>query len=446
MAGGGLGDEVRGTVLAGGEEGFEQARRPWNLAVEQHVLAVVEAADADDVAALVRHASLAGLTIATQPSGHGATGDTDGVILLRTIRLDALDIDPGERIARVGAGVTWGRVLEATGAYGLAGLAGSSPVVTVTGYTLGGGLSWFGRRHGFASQSVRAFDVVDAIGARARVTADSDPDLFWALRGGGGDFAVVTAIEFALHPAPRLYGGRLLWPADQAPAVLDAYRQVTGAAPEELTLWYDLLRFPGAAPMVAVDATFLGDGGDAEALMSPLEKIPGRLSDSRAMLPIARLGSITAEPTDPGPGVTRAELLTGLTDEVAAALLRRPIDPLLSVQLRHLGGALARPSGTPAGRLEEPFALYLFGVPGQDGGAAVRERMRQSTGALVPHSGRKPFTFLAAGESAASAFTPDALARLRALKRARDPRGIFRSDFPVLGVSAGGPEERSDRS
>ncbi|MFI7611033.1 FAD-binding oxidoreductase [Nonomuraea terrae] len=446
-----IGDElrgvVRGTVLAAGDEGFEQARRPWNLAVEQHALAVVEAADADDVAALVRHASLAGLTIATQPSGHGAGGDTGEVILLRTTRLDELDIDPGERIARVGAGVTWGSVLEAAGAYGLVGLAGSSPVVTVTGYTLGGGLSWFGRKHGFASQSVCAFDVVDATGARARVTAETDPDLFWALRGGGGDFAIVTAIEFALHPAPRLYGGRLLWPADHAAAVLDAYRQITGTAPDELTLWYDLLRFPGAAPMVAVDATFLGDGGDAEALMSPLDKIPERLSDSRAMLPIARLGSITAEPTDPGPGQSHAELLTGLTDEVAAALLRRPIDPLLSVQLRHLGGALACPSGTPAGHLDEPFALYLFGVPGQDGGAAVRERLRQIAGTLVPHtSGRKPFTFLAAGEHAASAFTPDTLARLRALKRARDPRGTFRSNFPVLGVSGGGRGGRSDRS
>ncbi|RSN04948.1 FAD-linked oxidase [Nonomuraea sp. WAC 01424] len=424
---------LRGTVLTAGDEGFEQARRPWNLAVEQPVRAVVEAADAEDVVALVRHARLAGLTVAAQPSGHGATGDNDGVVLLRTGRLDDLRVDPVERVARAGAGVKWGRVLEAASPYGLTGLAGSSPAVTVAGYTLGGGLSWFGRRHGFASRSVRAFEAVDASGELVRVTADSDPDLFWALRGGGGDFAVVTAIEFDLHPAPTLYGGRLLWPAAMAPAVLDAYREVTATAPEELTLWYDLLQFPGAAPLVAVDATFLGAGGDAETLMRPLEKVAGRLSDSRAVLPVAELGGITAEPTDPGPGVSRAELLTGLTDEVAAALLDEPIDPLLSVQLRHLGGTLARPSGTPAGHLDEPYALYLFGIPGQDGGAAVRERMERLTGALVPYtSGRKPFTFLAPGERAAAAFTPADLARLQEIKRTRDPRDTFRSNFPVL--------------
>ncbi|MGP4027517.1 FAD-binding oxidoreductase [Actinomadura sp. 3N407] len=432
-----IGDElrgvVRGRVLAAGDRGFDDARRAWNLAVDQPVRAVVEAADADDVAALVRHARLAGLTIATQPSGHGAAGDLGEVILLRTARLDELEIRPDERIARAGAGVGWGRVLAAASPHGLTGLAGSSPVVTVTGYTLGGGLSWFGRKHGWAAGSVRAFDVVDAAGARSRVTSETDPDLFWALRGGGGDFAIVTAIEFALHPAPRLHGGRMLWPAEQAPAVLDAYREVTGTAPDELTAWYELLKFPGAAPLAAVDSAFLGDGADAETLLRPLDKVPGRISDSRAPLPVADLGSITAEPTDPGPGRSRAELLTELADDVAATLLERPIDPLLSVQLRHLGGALARPSGTPAGQLDEPFALYMFGVPGEDGGAAVRDRQHEIANALVPYTtGRKPFTLLAPGERAANAFTPGTLARLRDLKRGRDPHGVFRSNFPVL--------------
>ncbi|MEV5571329.1 FAD-binding oxidoreductase [Spirillospora sp. NPDC052269] len=430
---------LRGTVLAAGDEGFEQARRPWNLAVEQPVQAVVEAADADDVATLVRHARLAGLTVATQPSGHGASGNTGEVILLRTTRLDELSVDPAARTARVGAGVKWGRVQEAASPHGLTGLAGSSPVVTVTGYTLGGGLSWFGRKHGFASDSVRAFEIVDATGARARVTATSDPDLFWALRGGGGDLAIVTAIEFDLHPAPELYGGRMLWPVDRARAVLDAFREVTASAPDELTAWFELFHFPGAAPMVAVDTTFLGAGGDAEALLRPLEKVDGRLSDSRAMMTVAELPSITAEPTDPSPGRSRSELLTGLTDEVAAVLLDRPIAPLLNVQLRHLGGALARPSGpaaghdSAAGRLDEPFALFMIGIPGEDGGAAVGERQREIADALVPHtSGRRPFTLLEPGDRAANAFTPDVLDRLRALKRRRDPRGTLRSNYPVL--------------
>ncbi|MEV4187629.1 FAD-dependent oxidoreductase, partial [Streptosporangium canum] len=177
---------IRGHVSLVGDDGFDQARRPWNLAVEQPVRAVVEAADADDVAALVRYARDAGLTVSAQPSGHGATGDVDGVILLRTGRLDEVRVDPGARTARVGAGVAWGQVQAVAGPHGLTGLPGSSPVVSVVGYTLGGGLSWFGRRYGWAADSVTAFEVVDADGVRARVTADSDVDLFWALRGGGG--------------------------------------------------------------------------------------------------------------------------------------------------------------------------------------------------------------------------------------------------------------------
>jgi UDP-N-acetylenolpyruvoylglucosamine reductase len=425
---------VRGRVLEPGDEGFDHARRPWNLAVEQPVQAVVEASDADDVAALVRYARRNGLTITAQPSGHGATGGVADAILLRTGGLDEVQVQHECRTARVGSGVKWGRVLEAAGPLGLTGLAGSTPAVTVTGFTLGGGLSWFSRKHGFAASSVRAFDVVDADGAQARVTADSDRDLFWALRGGGGDYGLVTAVEFDLHPAADLYGGRMLWPAEQAAQVLDAYREITATAPEELTVWYELLQFPGSLALVAVDSTFLGDHGEGEALLRGLDKIDGKLTDTRGTLAVADLGSITAEPTDPAPGLSHAELLTDLDDEVAATLLARPIDPLLNVQIRHLGGALARPSDTAAGHLEEPYALYMFGIPTtQDVATAVRQRQYETARALTPHtSGRKPFTFLAPGERAASAFTSETRARLRALKRARDPFGVFRSNFPIL--------------
>ncbi|WP_433377855.1 FAD-binding oxidoreductase [Streptosporangium sp. CA-115845] len=425
---------VRGPVLLAGDDGFEQARRPWNLAVAQPVRAVVEAADADDVADLVRYARDSGLTVSAQPSGHGATGDVDGVILLRTGRLNELRVDPVARSARVGAGVTWGQVQAVAGPYGLTGLPGSSPVVSVTGYTLGGGLSWFGRTYGWAADSVTAFDIVDAEGTHARVTADSDAELFWALRGGGGDFALVTAVEFDLHPAPALYGGRMLWPAAQAPAVLEAFRQITAQAPDELTLWADLLNFPGSPALVAVDATYLGDAAEGRALLGSLDRIDDLITDSRDVLPVADLGSITAEPTTPGPGLSRGELLTQLDDVAVKSLLSAPIDPLLSVQIRHLGGALARPSDSPHGALIEPYSLYLFGVPAtREAAAGIRARQQEITNALAPSvSGRKPFTYLAPGETSATAFGPVAIDRLRKIKQHRDPDGVFRSNYPVL--------------
>jgi FAD/FMN-containing dehydrogenase len=428
---------VRGQVWLPGEPGFDTVRRPWNLAIEQPVAAVVEAADADDVAALVRHARSAGLGIATQPNGHGASGHTDGTVLLRTRNLDALEIDPGGRRARVGAGVASGRLQAAAAPHGLTGLPGSSPVVSVTGVALGGGLSWFGRKHGWVADSVTAFDVVDAEGRQRHVTADSDPDLFWALRGAGGDFAIVTALELALRPAPSLYGGRTLWTIEHAAAAVDAFRQITANAPDELTVWLDLLHYPGADPMVAVDATYLGDEGEARELLAPLDRLPRPLADGRRVLSVAELGSITAEPTDPSPGLSRAALLTTVDDAAVKALLADPIAPLLGVQIRHLGGGFARPSDSPHGALTEPYLLYLFGIPTDPATAqAVTARQRDLAEAL-PASGRKPFTFLTPDESVADAFTPDVVTRLRGIKDDRDPHNVFRSNYPTRKASSG---------
>jgi hypothetical protein len=422
---------IRGQVWLPGEAGFDAARRPWNLAIEQPVTAVVEAADADDVAALVRHARTAGLAIATQPNGHGATGHTDGTVLLRTRRLDTLEVDPVARRARVGAGVPSGRLQAAAAPHGLTGLPGSSPIVSVAGVALGGGLSWFGRKFGWVADSVAAFDIVDADGNQRHVTAGTDPDLFWALRGAGGAFAIVTALELALHPAPRLYGGRTLWTIEHATAVADAYRQITATAPDELTAWLDLLHFPGAAPMVAVDATYLGDADQARDLLAPLDRLPSPLSDSRQVMSAAELGSITAEPTDPSPGISRAELLTTLDDAVVDKLLADPIAPLLSVQIRHLDGALAGPSDSPHGPLTEPWALYLFGIPTDPATAEGVTAKQRALASALPTSGRKPFTFLNPQESVADAFNPDVLARLCDIKQRRDPLSTFRSNFLI---------------
>lgn len=422
---------VRGQVWLPGEPGFDTARRPWNLAIEQPAAAVVEAADASDVVALVRYAREAGLGIATQPNGHGATGRTDGTILLRTRRLDTLDVDPAAARARVGAGVASGQVQAAAAPHGLTALPGSSPIVSVVGVALGGGLSWFGRAYGLVADSVTALDIVDADGRQRHVTADTEPDLFWALRGAGGDFAIVTALEVTLRPAPRLYGGRTLWTVEHAPAVLDAYRQITATAPNALTAWFDLLHFPDADPMVAVDATYLGDEAGAHDLLAPLDRLPQPLADSRRVMSVAELGSITAEPTDPGAGLSRGELLTDLDDTAATALLADPIAPLLSVQLRHLDGAFTRPSDGPHGPLTEPYALYLFGIPTDPATAeGIATRQRALADAL-PVSGRKPFTFLNPSETVADAFTPEVLARLRAIKRRHDPQHLFRANFPV---------------
>lgn len=424
-----------GRVLLPGDEGFAAAARPWLLTVDQPVSAVVLADNAEDVAAVVNYARRAGVPVLAQPTGHGAAGGADDAILLRTGGLDGVEIDAERRVARVGAGARWGEVQVAAAAHGLTGLAGSNPAVGVTGYTLGGGMSWFSRKYGWASDAVRAFEIVDADGAAARVTADSDPDLFWALRGGGGDFAVLTALEFDLFPASSMYGGRIVWPGDRTRAVFESFREITEDAPDELSIWFHRLQFPDAPPMVALDIAYLGADADGQALLPELDRIGGAVVDKRGIMSTADIGAITAEPTDPAPALGRTELLVDLGDAVLKTLLDEPVAPLVNIQIRHLGGALAtRPEAGARGPIDEQYLLYVLGLGLPHLADAVTARRAELVGAIGAHiSGKKPLTFLSSEESATAAFDDVTLARLREIKRARDPRGVFRSNFPVLG-------------
>jgi FAD/FMN-containing dehydrogenase len=387
--------------------------------------------------------------VAAQPVGHGATTAINGTVLLRTRGLQEISVDPQQRIARVGAGVKWGELLAVTVEHGLTGLAGSSSDPSVTGFSVSGGLSWFGRAYGLAAHSIRAVDVVDVTGELRRVAADSDPDLFWAICGGGGDFGIVTAIEIALHPAPHVYGGRMLWPLEMAWPVLRAFRRIAATAPDELTLWAHLLRFPPLPEVpeflrggayVSVDASFIGSAADAEALLAPLREIPAMTLDTMGTVPVSELGSICAEPVDPTPAVEYSGLLSDFDDTAIGRLLdvagHRVDSPLVIVQVRHLGGALARGSQEqgPSGAVHEPFQLFCLGVPVvPELGPAIEASIAAVKVALDDYlTGRTFFTFLGHDDDPTAAFTPEALARLQDIKRTVDPAGVIRSNRPVL--------------
>ncbi|WP_114853362.1 FAD-binding oxidoreductase [Brachybacterium sp. YJGR34] len=424
---------VRGPVHAPGDPGFAVVHRPWNLAVAQDVPAVVEARDAEDVRAVLTLAARHRVPVAAQPTGHGASGRAAGAILLRTGRLDEITIDPHRRVARIGAGVLSGALQRAAAVHGLTGLPGSSPVVSVAGVVLGGGLSWFGRALGWAADSLLAAEVVTADGALRRVDPDSDPELLWALRGGGGDLAVLTALELRLHPAPAVVGGRMLWPAEHAREVAAAFEEITAAAPDQLTTWFSLLTPPGGAPLVALDAAYLGQEAEARELLAPADLLPAPLSDTRAPMSTAEMGTITGEPTDPTPGASRAELLGGVDAAALEALLAAPIAPLLTAQIRHLGGAFAHPSDSPHGPLLEPFVLYAFGLaPTPEAQEAVVRRQAELV-APLPLTGRAPLVFLDPSKRIEDALPPRSVARLRALKEHWDPADRVRGNVAISG-------------
>ncbi|MCU1677137.1 MAG: linked oxidase domain protein, partial [Frankiales bacterium] len=320
-----------GAVHFPGEPGYDAARRPWNVAVDQRPAAVAYPGDAAEVAAVVRAARAAGLRVAPQGTGHnaGPLGDLSGAVLLRTSALSEVTIDRLERRARVGGGVLWADVVEAAAAHGLAALHGSSPDVGVAGYSLGGGMGWYARRHGLQTNSVTAIELVTADGTLVRTDAGNEPDLFWALRGGGGNFGVVTALEFELLPIETAYAGWLVWDWTHAAEVLDAWVTWTTTCPDVATTSLRILQLPpiDAVPpplrgrrIVAIDGAVLAGDDDARALLAPLRALGPDL-DTFSRMAAIDLGRLHGDPEGPTPAVSDAAMLGPLPAQARAAFV-----------------------------------------------------------------------------------------------------------------------------
>jgi FAD/FMN-containing dehydrogenase len=432
-----------GSLVLPADPGYDEARAPWNVAVDQRPAGVVRPRDEAEVAAAVRAARAAGLRVAVQGTGHraGALGDLSGTLLLRTDAMPGVTVMPAERRARVRPGALWEDVVSAAAEHGLVALAGSSPDVGVVGFTLGGGIGYLSRRFGLAADRVTAVELVTADGTLVRADATREPDLFWALRGGGGGLGVVTALEFELLEVPAIQAGGLFWPWEEAERVLGAWRRWTAGVPAEVTSMARLLQLPPLPSVpeplrgrafVNVQAAVTGTPDEAAALLAPLRELGPELDLFGPATP-AELLRIHGDPEGPTPGLVEHTLL----DELPAAAVDALVavagpgtgSPLVSVELRHLGGALATaPDGAGAlGTLDAAFSVHTVGVPmTPEMGAAVVERGRRVVGALSAHGrGRRYLNFVEHPSDAAASFAPDAVERLRAVRAAADPDGLF---------------------
>jgi FAD/FMN-containing dehydrogenase len=444
-----LRDRLAGEIVLPGDGGWDAARQAWNLSVDQRPVAVVFPEAAEDVAAVVEVAGADGLRVAAQGTGHsaGPMGPLEETILVKTSRMRGVEIDAKANRARVRAGALWGEVVPAAAEHGLAALAGSAKDVGVVGYTLGGGIGWLARGHGLACSSVLAVEAVTADGRLVRADADSEPDLFWALRGGGGSFAVVTALEFALYPIAEVYAGALFWPLERAAEVLHTWRELVAAAPVELTSLGRLMQFPPIPEVpepfrgrafVLVEAAYCGPEADGAALLRPLRRLDPEM-DTLATIAVDGLGELHMDPPQPVPFAGDGMLLSELPADAVHALVgiagAGSGSPLLSVEVRQLGGALANASASNGAlsSIDAEFALYAVGIA-MDGEmkAAVQAYAAKVQDELATWTAARSFmNFTERRADPGEFFDATTYERLQRVKAEYDPDAVIRGNHSI---------------
>jgi hypothetical protein len=441
---------IDGRVVTPDHDDWEQARSAWNLSADQHPRAVAFVESPGDVAATVRFAAANDLHVSGQGTGHGAVAldSLADTILIKTQRMRGIAIDPEARTARVEAGVLVLELSEAAHAAGLSSLPGSSPDVGVIGYTLGGGLSWLGRRYGFACNRVRAIELVTAAGEAITVDADHGEDLFWALRGGGGAYAIVTALHLNLVPVVDAYAGALVFPAEVGADAIRAYRDWTETVPDDITSVVRFLHPPDlpdvpepirGRPLLTIDAACIGSREEGERAIAPLRAIGEPIIDTFDQISAAGLCRIHMDPEQPVPGRGHHRPIRELPDAAIDAFVELvgpdSDSPLVIAEIRHLGGALGRPDpqGGALSHLDAAYVMLGIGVPmTHELGEAIEDRLERLGAAMEPWAAEGGYFNFAERPCNANAILPtEVCTRLAEAKRHWDPEGTIVAGHPA---------------
>jgi hypothetical protein len=446
---------IAGRVATPADPDWEEARQAWNLTADPHPAAVAYVQGADDIAAVLRYAAAHDLRVLGQATGHGAApvGPVGDTIVIKTERMREIEIDREARTARIEAGVRAMELASAAQDAGLCFLPGSSPNIGVAGYTLGGGLSWLGRRYGFACNRVEAIEVVTADGQARRVDRESEPELFWAMRGGGGSYAIVAALHLRLLPIAEAYAGALVFPAEVGAEAVRTYRDWAATAPEEITSRIRFLRPPPLPdvpeplrdrPLLTIDGAFVGDLDQGDELIAPLRDIGEPIMDTFAQMPVIGLSRIHLDPEPPVPVLGHAVLVRELANEAIDTFFDQvgpqAGSPLLLAELDQLGGALGRPAEDAGAlsHLDSDYVMFGAGLPmNPEMGAAIAEHLDALEEAISPWAGEGAyFNFAERPSDIEAIFGTAVCERLAAVKRKWDPDGIIRANHVLSLASA----------
>jgi UDP-N-acetylenolpyruvoylglucosamine reductase len=442
--------QLTGSAHGPGDAGYDEARAGFVMANDHRPAVVALPETAEDVAAVVRFAREHGLKVAPQGTGHNAStlGDLHDAVLLKTSRMRGVTIDAERKVARAEAGAWMFDVVEPAREHGLAPLLGSSPDVGVVGYSLGGGVSWMARKHGFGANNVAAIELVTPDGRLVRADHDTEPELFWALRGGGGSFGVVTAIELELIELDTAYAGVMLFPVERAAEVLKAWVAWTQDVPDEVTSIGSILNVPPMEEIpemlrgksfVRVEAVFLGSEADGVELLRPLRGL-GPMMDTFGMVSSIEISRLHMDPEGQVPAAMSDHQLIDRIDDAGIDRLVElagagSSSPLVMVELRHVGGALHRsaPRHGAADVLPGEFMAFAVGIPVvPELAAAIETDLGLLRDALAPYDTQRTYlNFVERAVDPAAFYGEEAYARLRAVKAAVDPDELLRANHPI---------------
>jgi FAD/FMN-containing dehydrogenase len=440
-------DGLHGSVVRPGDDAYDEARAIWNGAHDARPAVIARCADADDVRHAIGFARSEGLDVAVRGGGHSIPGfsSVDDGIVIDLAPMKGIAIDAEARTVRAEGGLTWAELDAATQEHGLAVTGGLVSSTGVAGFTLGGGIGWLMRKHGLACDNLRAAEVVTADGQVLIASPTENEDLFWGLRGGGGNFGIVTAFEFDLHPVgPTVTAGAVFYPGERAEEVMRFYREFVKDAPDELTTLVNLLTAPPAPflpeewhgkKLVALIGCYAGDVEDGAKAMAPLSALGDPVADLIGPMPYVQMqGLIDALWPQGTKAYMKAGYLRELDDhaiETAARFHQDATSPASEIHIQHFGGAVARvdADATAYGERQAPFVLNAIAVSHEPGGLDTHVDWAQRFYAEIEPSltGGAYINFLSAEgeERVRAAYGAAKFDRLRALKDRYDPTNLF---------------------
>jgi FAD/FMN-containing dehydrogenase len=420
----------------------------WNAAVQHRPGLIVRACSPRDVQDAIAVARDRGMPLSVLGGGHDWAGRAvcDGGLVIDLSGMRTVTVDAAARVVTVGGGATAADVMAAAAPYGLVAAAGNVGCVGMTGLTLGGGYGPLNGRFGLASDNLLGAEVVLADGRIVTADATHEPELFWALRGGGGNFGVVTALEFDLYAVPEIYAGALLYPFERGGEVLQAWRELTADVPEEISSVFKLLQLPDLPEIpdplrgnsfAVVMAVVLGDEAAGGAFLEPLRAL-GPQMDTFATVPPAALSYLAMDPEDPLPYTSSGHLMSELPAEAADRVIELggagSGSPLAMIEFRHLGGALARSAphhGANAALNGEYVLFALGGILAPEDAPVMDEAVRRISGALEPWRSGWYLNFVEQDFDASRAFDAETWRRLQETKARVDPDGVFVANHAI---------------